>query len=146
MPNPLAAGKRIAPLFILQLCVVLFVIGVLALRPGPWDGARLAGLSIAVPAAVLLFTARWQLGRSFSVTPQAEELVTWGLYSKIRNPIYLFSGLLILGVLIALHYRYAFLLLLILVPVQIVRAREEAKVLEARFGEEYRKYRKGTWF
>ena len=63
-----------------------------------------------VAAAVLLFTARWQLGKSFSVTPQARELVTRGLYSKIRNPIYVFSSLFVAGVLIALQNRYALLL------------------------------------
>jgi len=68
------------------------------------------------------------------------------VYSKIRNPIYVFSGLLVTGVLIALQYRYAFLLLLVLIPAQIVRARQEGKVLEAKFGDEYRKYREGTWF
>ena len=104
------------------------------------------GFCIAIPAAVLLFTARWQLGKSFSVTPQARELVTWGIYSKIRNPIYVFSALLLVGVLFALQYRYALLLLLVLIPIQIARAHQEAQVLEARFGEEYRNYRKGTWF
>lgn len=104
------------------------------------------GICIAVPAAVLLFTARWQLGKSFSVTPQARELVTWGIYSKIRNPIYVFSALLLAGVLIALQYRYALLLLVVLIPIQIARALKEAQVLEAQFGEEYRNYTKGTWF
>ena len=63
------------------------------------------------------------------------------MYAKIRNPIYVFSGLLVLGILISLQYRYALLLLLVLIPVQIVRARQEARVLEARFGDQYRKYR-----
>ena len=125
---------------------MLIVIGVVVFRPGPWNSARLAGLCIAVPAAILLFTARWQLGRSFSVTPQARELVTRGLYSKIRNPIYVFSALLLAGVLIALQYRYALLFLLVLIPIQVARAHKEAQVLEASFGEEYIKYRKGTWF
>jgi len=57
-----------------------------------------------------------------------------------------FSGLLVLGILISLQYRYALLLLLVLIPIQIVRARQEARVLEARFGDQYRKYREGTWF
>ena len=38
------------------------------------------------------------------------------------------------------------LLLLVLVPVQVLRARREAAVLEARFGDTYRDYRKRTWF
>ena len=139
-------SEKITPFFIVQFCLVLIAISAVVLRRGEWNAPRIVGLCIAVPAAVLFFTARWQLGKSFSVTPQARELVTWGLYSKIRNPIYVFSALMLLGVLIALQYRYALLLLVVLVPVQIIRAHQEAKVLEARFGDEYRNYRKGTWF
>jgi protein-S-isoprenylcysteine O-methyltransferase Ste14 len=146
MPTSVSSSEKITPLFILQFCMVLIAISAVALRPGTWNAARLVGFCIAVPAAVLLFTARWQLGRSFSVTPQARELVTWGIYSRIRNPIYVFSALLLLGVLIALQHRYALLLLLVLIPIQVTRAHQEAKVLEAKFGEEYRNYRKGTWF
>jgi protein-S-isoprenylcysteine O-methyltransferase Ste14 len=36
-------------------------------------------------------------------------------------------------------------LLLLIIPMQIVRARREAAVLEAEFGDEYRRYRAGTW-
>ena len=114
MTTSVSPTEKITPFFILQFCMVLIAISAVALRPGAWNTARLMGFCIAVPAAVFLFTARWQLGKSFSVTPQARELVTWGLYSKIRNPIYVFSALLILGVLIALQYRYALLLLLVL--------------------------------
>lgn len=137
---------KITPLFALQFSVVLIVIRIVLLRPGVWNAARVAGLGIALPAAVLLFTARWQLGQAFSVTPQAKELVTHGLYAKIRNPIYVFSALLVLGILISLQYRYALLPLLALIPIQMVRARQEARVLEARFGDQYRTYREGTWF
>jgi protein-S-isoprenylcysteine O-methyltransferase Ste14 len=132
--------------FILQFSLVLIGILSVAFRPGSWTAARWMGLSIAIPAAVLFVTARWQLGPSFSVTPQARDLVTHGVYSKIRNPIYVFSALMLLGVLIALHYRYAFLLLAILIPVQIFRAHHEAKVLGAKFGDTYRKYKEQTWF
>ena len=138
--------EKITPLFILQFCMALVVISIVVFRPGNWNAARWTGLCIALPAAVLLFTARWQLGRSFSVTPQARELVTEGIYSRIRNPIYVFSALLLAGILIALQYRYALLLLVVVIPVQMVRAHQEAKVLEARFGDQYRKYREGTWF
>jgi protein-S-isoprenylcysteine O-methyltransferase Ste14 len=146
MPTSVANNHQITAFFVLQFCMVFLLIGIVALRPGPWNSARLVGFCIAVPAAVLFLTARWQIGRSFSITPQARELVTRGLYSRIRNPIYVFSTLLLVGVLVTLPYRYPLLLLLVLVPVQIARARKEAQVLEARFGEEYRKYREGTWF
>ena len=138
--------EKLTPLFVFQFCVVVVVILAVVFRPGQWSVARWVGLAVAIPAAVLLFTARWQLGASFSVTPQARALVTHGVYSKIRNPIYVFSALMLLGVLIALQYRYAFLLLALLIPIQMVRAHQESKILEATFGDEYRKYRMGTWF
>ena len=135
--------ERITLLFVLQFCAVVVVILIVVFRPGGWSAARWIGLAIAIPAAVVLFTARWQLGTSFSVTPQARELVTHGVCSKIRNPIYLFSAVLVTAILVALQYRYAFLLLA--VPMQIIRARQESRVLEAKFGDEYRSYGKGTW-
>jgi protein-S-isoprenylcysteine O-methyltransferase Ste14 len=139
-------NEKITPLLILQFCVVVIVISVVTFRPGEWSNARWVGLCVAIPAAVLFFVARWQLGTSFSVTPQARALVTHGVYSKIRNPIYVFSGLTLLGVLIALNSRYAFLLLAVVIPVQVIRAHQETTVLAAKFGDEYRQYRKGTWF
>ena len=138
--------EKLTPLFVFQFCVVVVVILAVVFRPRDWSVARWVGLAVAIPAAVLLFTARWQLGASFSVTPQARALVTHGVYSKIRNPIYVFSALMLLGVLIALQYRYAFLLLGLLIPIQMLRAHQESKILEATFGDEYRKYRMGTWF
>jgi protein-S-isoprenylcysteine O-methyltransferase Ste14 len=46
---------------------------------------------------------RYQLGKSFSIRPQARELVTHGLYSKIRNPIYVFGSMIILGLILVLQ-------------------------------------------
>jgi len=140
------ALDRFTAFLIFQLFVALVVILLIVFRPRPWSAARWTGLGIAVPAAVLLFVARWQLGRSFSVTPQARQLVTHGLYSKIRNPIYVFSGLMLAGIVIALERPYALLFLLVLIPVQVLRANKEAKVLEAKFGETYREYKAKTWF
>jgi len=129
-----------------EIVVGFALLSVIPLWPGEWNLARGIGLLIAIPAMAFLITARNQLGRSFSVTPQARELVTHGLYSRIRNPIYVFSGLVMLGIVIALHKPFMFVILAVLVPIQVVRARAEARVLEAKFGEAYREYRKRTWF
>jgi protein-S-isoprenylcysteine O-methyltransferase Ste14 len=45
-----------------------------------------------------------------------------------------------------LHYPVLWVALVIGIPLQIVRARREAHVLEAKFGEAYREYRRQTWF
>jgi protein-S-isoprenylcysteine O-methyltransferase Ste14 len=129
-----------------QLCVGVIILAVMIIGPQPWNWAHWLGLAIAAPALVLLFVARFQLGGSFSVTPQARQLVTRGLYSKIRNPIYFFGEIMIAGFFIAIHKPLLLLVLAIATPIQMVRARKEARVLEEKFGDEYRQYKQRTWF
>jgi len=129
----------------IQLGAAVLILLIIVFYSGPWNVWRAVGLAIAVPSIILLFIARFQLGRSFAVTPQAKVLVTHGLYSRIRNPMYVFSFLLITGFLIALGRTYLLPLLAVIIVVQIVRARQEARVLEEKFGDEYREYRRRTW-
>lgn len=130
----------------IQLGAAVVIVLLIMFYTGPWNVWRTVGLIVALPSVILLFIARFQLGRSFAVTPQAKVLVTNGLYSKIRNPMYVFAFLLVTGLLIALQKHYLLPLLAVLGTVQIIRARQEGRVLEEKFGEQYRQYRKGTWF
>lgn len=114
--------------------------------PGPWNAVRCLGFAITVLASVPFLIARYQLGKSFSINPQAKHLVTSGIYSRIRDPLYVFSTLMILGAVIA-YQRPVFLLIpAALVVGQVTRAHREARVLETAFGDTYREYRKNTWF
>ena len=131
---------------VVQMVAVLILLFVLAVWPGPWNLQSTTGSVLALAGMIGVFTARYQLGRSFSVTPQARALVTHGLYSKIRNPIYVFGTIAVAGVVLALHLRWGWILLAVLIAVQVLRARREARVLEAKFGDEYRRYRSQTWF
>jgi protein-S-isoprenylcysteine O-methyltransferase Ste14 len=115
-------------------------------RSAPWDTMRWTGAILMVPSFILFSIAHVQLGSSFSVSAQARNLVTTGLYSRIRNPIYLFGGLLIVGVVLFLEHPRYLLIFLVLVPLQLVRIRREERVLEEKFGDAYRQYKKGTWF
>ncbi len=108
--------------------------------------SRITGLLLALPSLGLWVVARLQLGSSFSVGAQAKQLVARGLYARIRNPVYVFGTLLITGLILYSGQLWWFLALLVLVPVQILRARKEAMVLEAAFGDEYRAWRTRTWF
>jgi protein-S-isoprenylcysteine O-methyltransferase Ste14 len=112
----------------------------------PWTAPHIAGVAIFIPSFVLFVLARIQLGRAFSVQARATTLVTTGIYSRIRNPIYVFSGLMIAGVIIWANDLRFLLIFAVLIPMQILRARKEAKVLEEKFGEAYREYKQKTWF
>jgi protein-S-isoprenylcysteine O-methyltransferase Ste14 len=129
-----------------QLVVATLLLGIIFLSPGPWDVQRQAGAALAVVSLGFLGVSRYQLGKSFSITPQARALVTHGIYSRIRNPIYVFSALMFAGLILVLHRPMLWLWFVILIPVQTLRARREARVLEERFGDEYRAYRRKTWF
>jgi protein-S-isoprenylcysteine O-methyltransferase Ste14 len=112
----------------------------------PWTVLRILGLVVTIGASAALTMARLQLGNSFTILPEANELVTRGIYSKVRNPIYVFSAIAIAGLLLYLNRLRLFWIFLIVIPLQIVRARKEGRVLEERFGEEYRQYKARTWF
>jgi protein-S-isoprenylcysteine O-methyltransferase Ste14 len=109
--------------------------------PLRWFGLLLGLIGLA---GVIL--ARYTLGRSFSVAAKATALVTTGIYSKIRNPIYVSGMVCVLGALLMAGRPRFLAIFLVLIPMQIIRARREAAVLEAKFGDAYRQYRKRTWF
>ena len=103
-------------------------------------------LFLSFACAVLWFVARWQLGDAFSVTAQARQLVTRGLYSKIRHPIYVFGTMAFLFVVLALQGWPALIIWVIVILIQVVRVRREERVLAETFGAEYTAYRSKTWF
>ena len=112
---------------------------------GPWTPLRMVGLVIAVTSFAILTWARVDLGNSFSIAPQAKQLVTSGVYSKVRHPVYTFGILLFLGLAMYVSRPWFLMGALVLVPVQVARARAEEKVLIEKFGDEYIAYKKSTW-
>jgi len=114
--------------------------------PELWAPQQILGLILLILGFVFWTVARFQLGSSLTVSAQARRLVNTGIYSKIRNPIYVFGSCFLAGLILVIAKPVWLLVFVIIVPLQIWRAGKEAKVLEASFGDEYRKYRAGTWF
>jgi protein-S-isoprenylcysteine O-methyltransferase Ste14 len=119
---------------------------VFVMQPGPHDFTLWTGFALSLLGLAGVVLGRYTLGRSFSVGAKATELITTGIYSRIRNPIYVFGVILIAGLILMARHPLFGVALAIIIPLQIVRARREAQVLEAKFGEAYRQYRERTWF
>jgi protein-S-isoprenylcysteine O-methyltransferase Ste14 len=110
------------------------------------DLRHVIAMPVSLAAFVLWMVARRQLGASFAIKAEARKLVTTGLYSKIRNPIYFFAGVAYAAVLIAGGWYLGLVVFLIIYTHQLFRIRNEERVLTQAFGDEYLAYRARTWF
>jgi protein-S-isoprenylcysteine O-methyltransferase Ste14 len=139
-------GRRLYIFTAVQIAAAAAILWTVFSRPDPWDAQRLVGTTLLVIGIGGIVVARYQLGKSFSLSPQARQLITHGIYSKIRNPIYVSGAVAVAGFALVLRRPILWLIVLAIVLVQTLRARREAQVLEAAFGDAYREYRRKTWF
>jgi protein-S-isoprenylcysteine O-methyltransferase Ste14 len=126
---------------------LVVLVGVVLLLAGPpWPAYRVIGLVLAILGFTALTAARLTLGNSFSITPQARQLVTSGIYSRVRHPVYVFSTIAIGGLFLYIRQPWFCLILIPLVILQVIRACAEERVLTEKFGEAYTRYKQQTWF
>jgi protein-S-isoprenylcysteine O-methyltransferase Ste14 len=138
--------RAFIPAIFIAVAVLLLYLFIPGLKEQPWTALRIGGAVLAVVTYALVVAARIQLGKSFSVRPEARELITHGLYARIRNPMYVFLDLMVLGLILSLELYWVLVILAVLVVFQVRQARREAGVLLAKFGQAYLDYRKQTWF
>lgn len=130
----------------IDIPLFLLIATAITLHAWTWDARHVIGMAIGAAGLALWLTARVQLGKSFSVHPEARVLVTTGLYSKFRNPIYLFGGVAYAGVFLTWGKVIPFLIFLVSYSAfQYPRAKKENAVLEQAFGDEYRRYKARIW-
>ncbi len=110
-----------------------------------WHAWYLVWMGIALAGFACWTTARLQLGKSFTPQAEARALVTHGLYSKFRHPVYLFACIAYVGLFVAVHWLIALAGFLLFYSFQLLRIRKENAVLEQAFGDEYRRYKARTW-
>lgn len=129
--------------FLLIFAVILFYIKNYAGKE--FGLLEFFGLLVGLTSYILWIISRIQLGKYFSSRPMAKGLVTKGLYSKLRNPIYVFSSLSILGAILPSRNFLQYFLFIILLIVQTIRSSKEEEVLRKKFGKKYSQYKSQTW-
>lgn len=107
---------------------------------------HIIGSVVTSLAFILWIIARVQLGNSFTIGAHAKKLVTVGLYSKLRHPVYYFSTLAVTGIAIFAWNIYMTIPVILLIAIEIIRIRQEEAVLGKTFGKDYLKYKQTSWF
>jgi protein-S-isoprenylcysteine O-methyltransferase Ste14 len=116
-------------------------VGILQLKP------QTLSLSWQTVAAALVFAGSLgsaivlaRLGKSFSIMPEARNLVTSGPYAYARHPLYAMEFLTLAGTAIQFAQPWAVLLALGVTVLQVLRTLFEERVLAAAYPE-YARYR-----
>lgn len=76
-----------------------------------------------------------QLGRSFSILPEGRRLVTHGVYSVVRHPLYLAETVSVTGLAITYWSPWVVVLAVVWFATQLARTYNEEKVLKEYFPE-----------
>lgn len=109
------------------------------------DGLQMTGLVLAHISLVAIMIAQWQMKQSWRIGIDYENktgLVTSGLFSKSRNPIYLFLLVGLVGVFLLLPNAVSFAVLFAAYLMLHLTMRMEEEFLTKQHGDAYVAYKK----
>lgn len=95
--------------------------------------------ALSLVGSVLIVVSVLHLGRSFSIAPQARDLVTRGPYALVRHPLYAAEEIALIGVAMHVVWYVAAPFLLIHLALQVKRMNYEEQLLVDVFPR-YRAY------
>jgi len=133
--------------FLIFLAVALLVIFHRILLPEPTNSfseiiADTIGAILFLAGYFLRITAR---GYKSELNPDGKTLVTRGPYALCRNPMYLGTLLIGLGIiLLILHWQVSFVFLMIYLAVYIPQIKKEERILAEFFQDKFSSYVKNT--
>ena len=142
---------NLAALILVLIILGVFNVGTLTeLYKTKLNSYRIAGLIIFIVFSWIQIWSYKLLGSSYSqdiIIQKNHKIITAGIYKFIRHPQYLSQILSDLGAAIALMSYIALPFIIVLeIPLFIMRAMLEDKLLKKHFGEEYLSYKNKSGF
>ncbi len=142
---------NVAALILILTIVSVFKIGTVPDDPqNKFFTVRIVGLGLFLVFSWVQVAAYKSLGKNYAqdiVVLKEHELYTAGIYKYIRHPQYLSQILSDFGVGLALlSYIVLPVVVLFEVPLFIMRARLEERILKKHFGEKFLNYKKKSGF
>jgi protein-S-isoprenylcysteine O-methyltransferase Ste14 len=139
-------AKPIYPTTYLLIALVImlifhFTIPIIQLIPWPWKLLGLIPLLIGIIINLFADGALHKAGTTVKPFMESTSLVTGGIYSVSRHPMYLGFVLLLTGIAILLGSLTPWLIILIFaVLMEVVFIHTEEKMLEEKFGSDWLAY------
>jgi protein-S-isoprenylcysteine O-methyltransferase Ste14 len=112
------------------------------------DSIKIIGIVINIIGLIIWWSAKITLGENWDAgygNPKIKQLVTHGIYSKIRHPLYWGINLTLIGLALLYLTIWFSIISLLIVVCFFYRMRIEDKYLLEKLGEEYRNYKAKTW-
>jgi protein-S-isoprenylcysteine O-methyltransferase Ste14 len=142
-------NPRIRALQDLSIGFAVSHFGILMLRGSAGPNWAIAGIGMYVAATLLFLSSleaarRVPLPRTLVDDPMPKALITGGPFAVVRHPFYAAYSLAWMAMPVATHGPLVTLFAVVAIAIYVAAARREERLLEARFGEAYRAYKRGT--
>jgi protein-S-isoprenylcysteine O-methyltransferase Ste14 len=141
--KPAFVAQRRDAFAIITTVIAIDAFGVISRQPITQPDAWLPAVGLMITGTIVAACSLRSLGTSFSLLPQARNVVATGPYAYLRHPMYAGGILITLGELWLRWSPLAILVCAVAVLAQLVRIRIEERLLENQFPS-YRSYRART--
>jgi protein-S-isoprenylcysteine O-methyltransferase Ste14 len=141
--RPAAKARGVEPRISALIGTFLLTVNVLFPRRELSPGADMVSTLLTLGGTIFAVVVLTQLRASFSIMAEARQIVTAGVYSVVRHPLYLAEEIAAIGVVMQFFSLWTAVILAVQIGFQLRRMQNEEVILTEIFPE-YQAYRDRT--